>query len=852
MKSLRYTIILVLLVSVKSFGFAVNDSCQGATLLTVQNAGSAFTPLKENLSLSSLSEELICGTTNYMDLWYYFVATNDTQVVVFRSLSAGLLPSTELLTGTCGALTSINCYNGAVISLYGLTIGQTYYLRTYYFSSGMEYEISLLNVPSNSVCNNAYNLTIYRSDQPFIAGLYFWTAASNLASNPCAPFVDFEAWFKFTATDTAQVLLLTGIAAYFSYEVYSGNCGNLVSNQCGGFNNTDHAKFSDLTIGQSYYFRILSTSGNSAPLFKVALLKPVPNDYCIGAVTVPVSASFSDDTEVSGDLWFGFPSPGTCTTENDLWYKFSASSSKAFIKVQNFSPMNFSVYSGTCASLTNVQCSVPVNGKITGLNNGTTYYIQLHSAATNQQYFNIAVTPILNNDDCNGAIEVTPGDKLYPENTVEATTFSATQSQPGCAGTADDDVWFKFTANRASYVLDVTPEDFNLYGIGFVYELYSGSCGSLASIKCDTVKPDKLDQIKNLTVGQTYYLRLYTASATQYSHFKLAIYKSNDECEGAEELVLTNDPGDANQQVYNSLYATQSLPGCTQIADDDIWFSFTATQTSHSYIISDYNTNFSPIVELFSGTCGSLTSVVCISGKQGNFPNLIPGQQYYFRAYYSLAGPMSHFKIRVFTAPSNDEITGARALAVTNSAVMGLSNQIASGALPSFPNYCSGSTVTVMEDVWYYFVAPQTGQYLITTSSINQGEFELEAYSAYSTTSNIQNYLISCGGITSLIPQTGNVSAGDTVWFRIYPNSGGGSYKGDFDLAVYPYPSSVINDEPADALHLNLTSSYPYSYNSNVFSLSSVSNSCLSTITSSTDAWFTFNGPLIKRKHCGG
>lgn len=647
MKSV-YTIILVFLVSVKSSGFAVNDSCQGATLLTVQNAGAAFTPLKENLNLSSNTEAQICGTTNYMDLWYYFVATNDTQVVVFKSLSVGLLPSTELLTGTCGALTSIDCYNGAVIPLYGLTIGQTYYLRTYYFSSGMEYEISLLNVPSNDVCNTAYNLTIYRSDQPFIAGLYFWTAASNLGINPCTSFNDYDVWFKFTATDTAQVLLITGIASYFDYELYSGNCGSLVSKQCGGFNNTDHAKFSELTIGQQYYFRILSPLNNSAPLIKVALLNPVPNDNCIGAVTIPVSASFGDDTEVSGDLWFGFPSPGTCTVENDLWYKFTANSGKAFIKAQNFSPLNFSVYSGTCASLTNEQCNTTVNGKVTGLNSGSTYYIQLHSAASNQQYFNIAVTPTLNNDDCSGAIVITPGDKLYPENTVEATTFSATQSQPGCAGNADDDVWFKFTANRTNYVLDVTPEDYNLYGVGFVYELFSGSCSSLTSIKCDTVLPDKLDQIKNLIIGQTYYLRLYTGAAAQYAHFKLAIYKSNDECEGAEELVLTTDVSDANQQVYNSLNATQSLPGCTQTADDDIWFSFTATQTSHSYMISDFTSFFNPIVELFSGTCGSLTSIACISGMQGNFPNLTIGQKYYFRLYYGLPGAMSHFKIRVF------------------------------------------------------------------------------------------------------------------------------------------------------------------------------------------------------------
>lgn len=843
MKSQLFTTALVVFISAKSFGIAVNDSCQNAVLLTVENPGASFTPLQQDLGTANNTPVDICGITQYYDLWYYFVATNDTQVVFLKSLSVGLIPSMELMSGNCSSLTSISCFTNNVNTLTGLTPGQTYYLRAYQQFAGYKYEISLLNVPSNDVCNAAYNLTIYRSDQPYIAGLYFWTAASNAGTNLCNPFNDYDVWFKFTAADTAQVLYIDGIAPYFEYEIFSGNCGSLVQKQCGGFTNTDHVKFQNLVIGEQYYFRMLSAVNNNAPLFKVALLNPVVNDHCQGAITIPMSASFSDDTEVSGDLWFGFPSNGTCTGENDLWYKFTASANSAFIKVQNFSAMSFSVYSGNCTSLTNVQCSIPVNGKVTGLSSGTTYYIQLHTADTKQNHFSIAVPPVLGNDDCDGAITVTPGDKLYPEFITEATTFSATQSLPGCAGNADDDVWFKFTANRTNYILDVTPEDINLYNAGFVYELFSGNCGSLTSIKCDTVKTDKLDPIKNLTIGQTYYLRIYTASATQFSHFKLAIYKSNDECIDAENLILTNNPSDVNERIYNSLSATQSLPGCQQNADDDIWFSFTASQTSHSYVISDYYGSFNPIVELFSGTCGSLTSLACISGTQGNFPDLTPGQQYYFRVYYSLAGWLSHFRIRVFTSPTNDEITGARQLPVTNEEVLGLTNQFTAGALPSFPNYCADSTVTVIEDVWYYFVAPQTAQYLINTSDINQSEFNVEAYSA---PNNLQSNLISCGGITRIVPEAGTLTAGDTVLFRVYPSSSGGSYKGDFDLMVYVYPSAIINDEPADALDLNFTNRYQYTYNSNNFSLSSVTNSCLLTNGSNKDVWFKFNAPSLK------
>jgi hypothetical protein len=59
------------------------------------------------------------------------------------------------------------------------------------------------------------------------------------------------------------------------------------------------------------------------------------NDHCQEPSPFQ-SSSFSDDTEESGDLWFGFPSIGTCTGENDLWYKFTANANSAFIKVQKF------------------------------------------------------------------------------------------------------------------------------------------------------------------------------------------------------------------------------------------------------------------------------------------------------------------------------------------------------------------------------------------------------------------------------------------------------------------------------------------------------------------------------------
>lgn len=843
MKSKFYIIVLlVTFLTSKSFAVALNDSCQGATLLIVETSGSLFETLEENLDNSSNVSMQVCAITQNLDLWYYFVATNDTQVVYIESLSSGLIPSLELMSGTCGSLSNISCATNNVHVLTGLVSGQTYYLRTYQQFTGYKYKIALLNVPSNDECSTAYSLNVYRSDQPHIGGLNFWVAASNTGTNLCNSFSDFDIWFKFTATDTAQVLFIDGIAAYLDYELFSGSCGSLVSKQCSDFLNTKHVKFHNLVIGQQYYFRLLTGANNSYPLFKVTLMNPLENDHCAGAITLPMSNSFADDTEVQGDLWFGYRSTGTCNNENDLWYKFSANANSAFVKVQSFTQVSFSVYSGTCGSLTALQCSIPANGKITGLTNGATYYIQLHSSLNTQQYYNIAVTPALNNDDCSGAITIIPGDKLYAEDPVEATTYSATQSQPACAGNADDDVWFKFTAGRANYSLEATPEDASLNGPGFNYELFSGNCGSLTSIKCDTVITDKLDALRNLTIGQTYYLRVFSRATGIYSHFKIAIFKSNDECVDAEELAFTNNPNDANQPIYNTLSATQSLPGCQQNADDDVWFSFTATQTTHSFNVSDYTGSAGPMLEVFSGGCGSLTSLTCVFGGQANANGLTIGQKYYLRAYSS-AGAYNRFRLSVFSAPANDEIGNAKQLPVTNIEISGLPYEFTWGATSSFPNYCAGSTVTVVEDVWYYFVAPQTAQYQLTSQN-NPSYFDVEAYSSKT---NLQSNIIRCGGVNGWIPQSGTINAGDTVWLRVYPNFNNGTYKGNLDLMIYVLGSTAFNDEPTDALNLSFTNNYQYKYAGFNYSLSSVSNSCLPVLAGSpSDAWFKFMAPSLK------
>ena len=85
-----------------------------------------------------------CGDANSADIWYKFTATTQWPVITISNLGANLkaaTPVVQLLSGTCGALTSLACVTGnttatsmtiltsTAVGGSGLTVGQTYYIR---------------------------------------------------------------------------------------------------------------------------------------------------------------------------------------------------------------------------------------------------------------------------------------------------------------------------------------------------------------------------------------------------------------------------------------------------------------------------------------------------------------------------------------------------------------------------------------------------------------------------------------------------------------------------------------------------------------------------------------------------
>jgi gliding motility-associated-like protein len=380
------------------------------------------------------------------------------------------------------------------------------------------------------------------------------------------------------------------------------------------------------------------------------------------------------------------------------------------------------------------------------------------------------------------------------------------QNIPGCVGNADDDVWYQFVATATSHQITVVPSA----GLDPVVQLFSGPCSSLASISCmDATLAGQPETIfaSGLTIGATYRIRVfhYFTGGGSPNTFTICVTTpppppSNDACGGAISLTINSSCIYTNA---TSLNASQSLPGCVGTADDDVWFSFVATNSVHTITV-DPSVNMDPVVQLYSGTnCGNLVSMVCMDNgftdgnEVINAVGLTVGNTYWIRVYdyYASTGGFP-FQICVTGTPSptppNDDPCGAIALPPVTSACNYL-NFSTTGATTSsgpgipVPSSCAGGSAPQQggfnntpqpKDVWFSIVVPSTGRITITAQpgyGINDVVMALYSGTCSSLTqiacSDDYNYPGTSNDMKPFINVTG-LTPGSTVYLRYWAFNG--------------------------------------------------------------------------------
>ena len=402
---------------------------------------------------------------------------------------------------------------------------------------------------------------------------------------------------------------------------------------------------------------------------------------------------------------------------------------------------------------------------VTGLSVGSTYYYRILAGnGCNSSYVTGSILIPIANDNCNGAIPLTVNANTSCSSATTGSTVGATQSQAGCVGTADDDVWYSFVATSTSHIVTATPNTIS----DIVLQVFSGSCGSLNSLGCTdaTISTPETTTLTGLTPGNTYYVRIYSyGSGSGQGSFSLCI----------TTLTPCTTP---NAQASGLVIGT--------VTSSDIPATFTGTADSYLVIRS---TSSTPPSQPVNGVVYSAANIATLGAgltfvQTGNSTSITGSglngntrYYYYIYAYnntncsggpmYNTSGPLSGNAVTCPAAPNPVTITGT----TTSSFTLNWTTPTGGGFAPI------SYSIQITTDTGY-------------TSNIPGSPFSL---SAPTTSLNV----------TGLNPST-------TYYYRILANNGCNS-----PYSTGNTSTTLTNDNCNTAIPLSISSSCNYTYYSN-------------------------------------
>ncbi len=485
---------------------------------------------------------------------------------------------------------------------------------------------------------------------------------------------------------------------------------------------------------------------------------------------------------------------------------------------------------GTPTTVTPAPTASPV--ALTGLTPATAYTVTLvsncasgASTPTTATFTTLATAPA--NDDCAGAINVpvTPTCTTPTAGTVVGATQSLAPT-PGCGFPAQNalDVWYSFVAAATSQLVQVTPQ------FAATVNVRAGACAASTSLDCGQVQPNGTlsRTLTGLTVGATYYVRIYPAApaTAATSGFTICITSAptppaNDDCAAATSVPVTATCTTPTAGTVAG--ATQSLaptPGCGgggpggPGAANDVWYSFVATATSHTLIGTP---QFAAVYDLRSGPCATSTSLNCYAvNPNGNLSRTVTGLTVgttYFVRVYSLGGATattSGFTLCVTNAPvlpANDDCASAVTVPVTPTCTSPTAGTIAGATQSIAPTAnCGGGpgAAPTAADVWYSFTATGTSNVVTLNPGFDAAVVDVRSGPCATSTS------VSCGTYTARAASSRlitGLTSGTTYFVRVYSllnNQPIGTPAG-FTLCISPAPVVPANDDCTAAIALPVT-----------------------------------------------
>lgn len=339
--------------------------------------------------------------------------------------------------------------------------------------------------------------------------------------------------------------------------------------------------------------------------------------------------------------------------------------------------------------------------------------------------------------------------------TISDTTIDAGTPALGCTGTFNREGWYSFTISGAVYlsiVAEITVTNRNL-----MLQLISstGSCSGLSEVACVNSVNSNSAQIETivttLTTG-TYYLRVMnvgTSGTMALSSLCIRSVPANNECFAATALTVNPNATCTASTSSTSIGATQSAAGCTGSADDDVWFSFVATQGQHTVTVTP-GTMTDVVFQAYSGNCSGLLSLTCRNNTSGSsaenytLTDLTMGNTYYVRVYSNgtttsagtfsicVTSPTITYSAPTSFSPSTlyiNNVSFTAANTVTNSSTYSTGYQDFSGITK--PTQEQGGTITIS------VTSNVSGRIKAWIDWNRDGDFDDSGEQIYDTTSGV-------------------------------------------------------------------------------------------------------------------
>ncbi|HZV69783.1 MAG TPA: HYR domain-containing protein [Saprospiraceae bacterium] len=310
-----------------------NDDCANATTLT---PGTTCTPTNGTTvggtqSIAAITCATFTGTADD-DVWYKFIATSTNHNVTVVG-GAGFDAVVDVRSGACNG-TNIGCADATisggteVVTLTGLTVGTTYLVRVYSFSSlasgqGTFTICVTIPAPANNDCGNASTLTPAAGCTPTNGTTV--GATQSIAAITCATFTgtaDDDVWYKFVATSANHNVTVVGGAGFDAVvDVRTGACNgtNIGCADATVSGGTETVTLSGLSVGTTYLVRVYSfgSLASNQGTFTICVTTPGGTPVCPpnptspnnGQVVCPSPSTILSWPSVAGatsyDVYFG-------------------------------------------------------------------------------------------------------------------------------------------------------------------------------------------------------------------------------------------------------------------------------------------------------------------------------------------------------------------------------------------------------------------------------------------------------------------------------------------------------------------------------------------------------------------